>query len=62
MFLNPGFKMTTRFANVDRTTASTNKFMYQERFDIVRNMVIKISLMLKFFFVFKSFESFSFKS
>ena len=28
MFLNPSFKMTTGFANVARTTASTSKFIY----------------------------------
>ena len=28
MFLNPSFKMTTSFANIARTTASTSKFVY----------------------------------
>ena len=28
MFLNRSFKMTTSFANVARTTASTSKFIY----------------------------------
>ena len=28
MLLNPSFKMTTSFANIARTTASTNKFIY----------------------------------
>ena len=28
MLLNPSFKMTTGFANVARTTASTSKFIY----------------------------------
>ena len=28
MLLNPSFKMTTGFANVVRTTASTSKFVY----------------------------------
>ena len=28
MFLNPGFKMTTSFANVAGTAASTCKFIY----------------------------------
>ena len=28
MLLNPSFKMTTGFANVARTTASTSKFVY----------------------------------
>ena len=30
--LNPSSKMTTSFANVARTAASTSKFMYKERF------------------------------
>ena len=28
MFLSPSFKMTTSFANIAKTTASTNKFIY----------------------------------
>ena len=28
MLLNPGFKMTTSFANIVRTIASTSKFVY----------------------------------
>ena len=28
MLLNPGFKMTTSFANIARTTGSTSKFIY----------------------------------
>ena len=28
MFLNPSFKMTTRFTNIVRTTAGTSKFLY----------------------------------
>ena len=28
MLLSPSFKMTTGFANIARTTASTSKFMY----------------------------------
>ena len=28
MFLNPSFKMTTRFANIARTTASSSKLIY----------------------------------
>ena len=39
MLLNPSFKMTTSFANIARTTASTSKFIYQERFQIIRNWV-----------------------
>ena len=34
LFPNPSFKMETRFANVARTTASTSKYIYQERFQI----------------------------
>ena len=39
MFLNPSFKMTTSFANVARTTVNTSKFIYQEKFQIIRNWV-----------------------
>ena len=28
MFLNPSFKMTTRFANIARTTVSSSKLIY----------------------------------
>ena len=28
MLFNPSFKMTTDFANIDRTTASTSKIIY----------------------------------
>ena len=28
ILLNPSFKMTTSFANIGRTTASTSKFIY----------------------------------
>ena len=28
IFLNPSFKMTTSFANVAKTTASTSKFIF----------------------------------
>ena len=28
MFLNPGFKMTTRLGDVARSTASASKFIY----------------------------------
>ena len=37
MLFNPNFKMTTSFANLARTTASPSKFIYQERFRIIRN-------------------------
>ena len=39
MLLNPTFKRTTDFANIPRTTASTSKFIYYERFQIIRNWV-----------------------
>ena len=39
LFLNPSFKMTTSFANVARTTASTSKLICEERFQIIRNWV-----------------------
>ena len=39
MFLNPSFKMTTSFANIAGIAASTSKFIYQERFQIIRNWV-----------------------
>ena len=32
MILTPSFKMTASFADIARTTASTSKFLYQERF------------------------------
>ena len=32
MLLNPSFKMTTRFVNIARTTASTSKFIDYENF------------------------------
>ena len=35
--LNPRFKMTTTFVNIAGTTAGTSKFIYQERFKIIRN-------------------------
>ena len=31
MFLNPSFNITTRFANVARTTASTSKLILLEK-------------------------------
>ena len=37
MFFNPNFKMTTSFAKIARTAASTRKFIYYERFQIIRN-------------------------
>ena len=39
MSLNPGFKMTTTFANIAGAIASTGKFIYYERFQIIRNYV-----------------------
>ena len=32
VFLNPSFKMMTSLINIARTTDSTSKFLYQERF------------------------------
>ena len=32
MFLNPSFKMTTGFANIARTRATTNKFISRKDF------------------------------
>ena len=37
MFLSPTFKITTNFASVARTTATTCKFIYYERFQIIRS-------------------------
>ena len=39
LLLNPSFKMTTGFANIAKTTANTSKFIYLERFQIIRNWV-----------------------
>ena len=39
IFLNPNFKIMTSFANVARTTNSTSKLIYYERFLIIRNWV-----------------------
>ena len=55
IIFNPSFKMTTSFANIARTTANTSKFIYYERFQIIRNWVfrcnkLKSSLFLKFYF------------
>ena len=35
MFINLIFEMTTSFANVAKTTASTSKFIYYERFEVL---------------------------
>ena len=48
MFLNPSFKMTTNFANVARTTGSTSKFIYQERFHVIRNWVYISKIIFNF--------------
>ena len=48
LLLNPGFNMTTSFANIARTTANTSKFIYQERLQIIRN----------WFFIWKSIFNF----
>ena len=39
MLLNPTFKMTISLSNIARTTASTSKFIYWERFQIIRKCV-----------------------
>ena len=39
IFLSLSFKMTTGIANIARTTVSTSKFIYSERFQIIRNWV-----------------------
>ena len=39
ILLNRSFKMTTSFNNIARTTASTRRFIYQERFQIIWNWV-----------------------
>ena len=38
-FLSPGFKMAIYFDNAVRSIASTTKFAYRERYQIVRNRV-----------------------
>ena len=48
MLLNPSFKMRTSFANIGRTTASTSKFTYQERFRIIRYWVFIWKLIFQF--------------
>ena len=53
MFLNPRFKMTTSFANIARTTASTSRLNHQELGLYMKNNFLilnklKTSLMLKF--------------
>ena len=48
MFVNPSFKMTTGFANIARTTASTSKFIYSERFQIIKNWVFIRKIIFKF--------------
>ena len=47
MLLNPNFKRTG-FANVARATASTSKFIYQERFQIIRNWVFICKIIFNF--------------
>ena len=47
MFLNASSKMTTSFANIVRT-ASSSKFIYQERFQIIRNWVFISKIIFNF--------------
>ena len=44
MFLKPSLKMTISFTNIARTTANTSKFVYYERFQIIRNWVVILKL------------------
>ena len=46
MLLNPSFRMVTSFANIPRTTASASKFIYYERFQIIRTLYEKLFLIL----------------
>ena len=39
MLLNPRPKMTKSFANLAGTSASTSKFIYLDRFQIIKNWV-----------------------
>ena len=48
MLLNPNFKVTTGFANVARATPSTSKFIYHERFQIIRNWVFICKIIFNF--------------
>ena len=49
MLFNPSFKITTSFANIARTTASTtSKFIYWERFQIIRNWVFVWKIIFNF--------------
>ena len=48
LFLNPSFKMTTSFTNIARTTASTSKFIYWERFQIIRSWVFILKIIFNF--------------
>ena len=48
MLLNPSFKMTTSFVNIARTTASTSKFIYWERFQMIRNWVFIRKIIFNF--------------
>ena len=48
MLLNPSFKMTANFANIARTAASTSKFIYEERFQIIRNWVFLWNIIFNF--------------
>ena len=48
MLLNPSFKMTTSFANIARTAASTSKYIYWERFQIIRDWVFIRKIIINF--------------
>ena len=41
MFLDPNFQMTASFANIARTTTSTSKSIYQEKFGLRKERLRK---------------------
>ena len=48
IFLNPSFKMMTSVANIATTAASSSKFVYHERFQIIRNWVFMQKIIFNF--------------
>ena len=48
MLINHIFKMTTCIAHVAKTTASTSKFIYQEIFQIAKNMALLWKIIFNF--------------
>ena len=63
MLLNPSFKMTTSFANIARTTASTCKLIYSFQVSIIKISCFKHhkSVYTGLLLNFKSFTSFSYR-